>query len=327
MAKKTNGGKKKALAARTRIRQRAMGQPRQLANPRLEAHINMVLDPCNSALAPNAYRGKDGFVNRFAASFDLTANTNPCGVVAFWPRYNRVFLLGLATNSTVFAMDFYGLGGYVGPGGAYLGTNASETRPIGACITSDYVGTELDRQGQVITGVVPYKAVAGGSLTIAGLKQLLQVWRRTPDEPAETKWIPSPSDEDYQAISATLPAIYGDDNIIVHVFDGFAANKMVFNNRVVAIHEWQPFWGLGITVPTPNTPDTPAGLERVRTVLAGFGNWWTHGGKESAKLVARLAAAGVRAYYGDQSGALRVGGAAAIEYVNGGKPRQMIAAA
>lgn len=244
---------------------------------RITRHVRMVVDPCNAPIGPTAYRGQDGFVLRATTNYDHTASaTHTCGIIAYWPRYNRVYLNSFVNDTTAFALDFYsGVGGaFNGPAAAYLGANAAEIRPIAACITSVYGGTELDRQGLWYRGVVPYRTVAGGTLTIAGLRQLLQKWERTPDRPSETKWIPGPESENYQAIPSTLPNVLGDDNIIVHAFALYGANKMLLNHRVTAVIEWQPFWGLGINAPVPNTNDPPAGLERVRTALTRFGNWW-----------------------------------------------------
>lgn len=278
--------KRKMRARNRRVTSTAEPDP---SGNRVASHVRMVLDPCYAPLAPTAYRGQDGFLMRTSSTYDLVANPLfGCGVVAYWPRYNKVFLLGLGSDSTTFAMDFYGTAGYAGPGAAFFGTNAAETRPVAACIVSQYVGTELDRQGYISSGVIPYKLVAGSSLTIAGLRQLLQRWQRTPDSIVESKWIPGPDSENYQATPSSLPAIYGDDNIIVHAFSGFAANKMLISNRIVAIQEWQPFWGLGIAAPTPNTNDPPAGLERVRTALAKFGSWWVDAA-HTAEVVGRAA--------------------------------------
>lgn len=245
-----------------------------MLDPRVSNHVAMVLDPCNSQIGPTAYRGKDGFLTRVSGAKAIGDATAVAALVAYWPRYNRTFFFNLTSVTSGFAIDFYNASyGSEGPGGAFFGTNASEVRPVAACISSQFTGTELDRQGLLLAGVVPYKAVAG-NVTIDTLTQIMQEWSRTPDGPTETKWIPSPSDEDYQAIPSTLPTIYGDDNIIIHIYRGFAAGKLQATVRFTGIYEWQPFYGLGISVPSPNTTDPPAGLERVRSVLATQGNWW-----------------------------------------------------
>jgi len=269
-AKKPKAQQKKAVARMTRP---------VAADSRVTRHVNMIMDPCNSMLYPTAYRGKDGFLNRFAAPYNLADATATCAVVAYWPRYNRVFLKGYTTSATAFSLDFYGAGvSYTGPGGAYLGANAAETRPVAACMVGDYTGTELDRQGLIAQGCIPLKCTTG-TVSVDALLQLMQRYGRVPDTSVETKWVPSPANEDYQAIPSAGVTIYGDDNIIIHMYVGFAAGKLAATTRIVGIHEWQPFFNLGIAVPTPVSPDPPAGLERVRSALSTAGNWWLEGAR------------------------------------------------
>lgn len=297
MVKKTkNAASKKAPARRTQTGRVVARRTRNVMDQRVISHVNMVRDPCNAVIGQTAYRGKDGFVNRFSASYDIVANANPCAVCAYWPKTNRVFLLGLATDSTTFSLNFYDVAaGYLGPGNAFLGTNAGETRPVAACITSQFVGTELDRQGFVCTGVVPYRTVSG-TTTISGLRQLLQRWERTPDHDIETKWIPSPTNEDYFQVPSSVPTIDSDDNIIITIFSGFASGKLSFVNRITQVTEWQPFYGLGISCPTPNTPDSIGGLEKVRTILARAGHWWLEAASTARSFgnFARVAYGGAR---------------------------------
>lgn len=302
---KVNNKKKKGQ----RKGRKTAAPPRyNIGQSRLANHLAMVMDPCNSPIGPSAYRGKDGFMTRFSAAVSVSDVTATCCVIAFWPRYNRTFVFPIINTSFAFALDFYNTTfGAAGPGGAFMGTNVSENRPVAACVSSQYTGTELDRQGLLLQGVVPYKSVAGSSLTVDSLTQLMQAWSRTPDGPTDTKWIPSPADEDYQATPATVPTVYGDDNIVIHVYRGFTAGKLAVTARITHIQEWQPFYGLGISVPTPNTVDPPAGLERVRSALASYGDWWLHTADSAASMLrsagniasgayrtARIAASAVR---------------------------------
>jgi len=267
------------------------------ANVREQNHVRMIIDPCNAQLGPTAYRGKDGFITRFNNAYGVSDVTATCCVVAYWPRMNRCFVFPVVSTSFAFAMDFWNATfSFPGPGAPFLGTNAGETRPVAACITSQFTGTEFDRQGLVVEGVIPNR-VTTGTLTIDALCTQLQQWGRTPDGMVETKWIPSPNNEEYQQIpGAGPPTVLADDNIIVQVYRGFTAGKLLVSARVTAVQEWQPYYGLGITVPTPNTQDPPAGLERVRTTLASFGHWWLGLGNtaHAAAAAANRIAAGTR---------------------------------
>lgn len=270
----------KAKPAKRSVTRKVKKSPMRRRSPvvdgdgRIMSHINMVRDPCNSVLGQTAYRGKDGFINRFTGIYSSNLPAATCAVIAYWPRYNRVFQRALAADTDALSINFYdGTFSAAGPGGSFLGTNAGETRPVGACITSSYIGTELDRQGYVVSGVLPYSTVTG-TPTLGTLRQLCQRWERTKDSDTETKWIPTASDEEYEQIPATAPATVTDDNIVIHIVCGFAVGKVNFYHRIVNICEWQPYYGLGISCPTPNTPDAPAGLEKVRTALSRMGHWW-----------------------------------------------------
>lgn len=266
---------------------------------RLQTHLNMVVDPCNAPIGPTAYRGKDGFITRFSNAFGAGDGTATTCVVAYWPKYNRVFRFNAASSATTFSIDFYGVAGEEGPGGPFLGTNASEIRPVGACITSVYTGTELDRQGFVVRGVVPYKSVSG-TVTADKLCNLLQLWNRTPSGEIDTKWIPSPDDENYIQTPSSNPDVAEDSNIILLVYRNYAAGKISTVFRVTTVLEWQPYYGLGISSPSPNTTDPPGGLERVRTALSSLGHWWLEARSTIATAagVGRMVARDARAIVG-----------------------------
>nr|WPR18475.1 MAG: hypothetical protein [Crogonang virus 99] len=273
-AKKQQRSRKKN--GRMPARRRAGGGGSMALDARVADHVRMVMDPCNAVLAPNAYRGKDGFITRVNTYKTVQqASTDTCAVVAYWPRFNRTFIYSAPTSVTAFSIDFWNATyGGEGPGGPFFGTNAAEVRPVAACITCTYTGSELNRQGQILSAVVPYKSITG-SVSCDRLAQLAAAVQRVPDSPVEVKWIPSPENENYSSIPTTNVEIDGDDNILFHVYRGFAANTLIANARFVGIFEWQPFYNLGIQTPSPNTPDAVGGLEKVRTILASQGNWWT----------------------------------------------------
>lgn len=256
------------------------------ADYRLRSHINMVRDPCHAVVGPTAYRGKDGFINRFSAVYDTIATgpaaDNSTAIVAYWPRYNRVFIRLIPSLALELSINFYDANfSFAGPGGAFLGANAGETRPVAACISTSYVGTELNRQGLLMRGVIPYSTITG-TMSLGALRQLCQQYGRTSDHEEETKWIPTSSDEEYEQVPGSAPSVFSDDNVIIHVASGFAAGTLAFSHKITHLQEWQPFYGLGIQCPTPNTSDPPAGLERVRSALATMGHWWLEGTKTAS---------------------------------------------
>lgn len=296
MAKKTTRATKKTAKKTVKARARAV----PLDTGRVASHVRMIMDPCNAVITPTAYRGKDGFITRVNGYRAMPSGaTFQCGIFAYWPRFNRIYAFGADTSGSGFSIDFWNATySAEGPGGPFFGTNAAETRPVAACLTGVYLGTELDRQGQVIQGVVPYRSITG-TVTIDFLAQLAQRTQRTPDGVVETKWIPSPSDEEYMSNPTSNPNTIGvaDDNIVFIAYRGFAAGKVNVTAKFTGIYEWQPFYNLGISAPTPNTPDPPGGIERVRSALATFGNWWLDAGSlmDSAVSAAGATVRGARA--------------------------------
>lgn len=260
---------------------------------RVSRHVNLLLDPCGAELGPTAYRGRDGFINRFNAFFSVGPDpTISCSVFIYHPRLNRIYNRGVALfNDDIGNINFYGGFSSAGPGAAYLTANADETRTISACVQAFYVGTELDRQGLVYRGVVPARALSNAVNTVGTLSQLLQKRERTGDHTMETKWVPGPGNENYERTDITVNE-FGDDNCVVILASGFAASKLLFSYRVVTNIEWLPAPAVGIMTPSPSTPDAPAGLERVRSAVARFGDWWL----EAAHTVSTVGGVARRVY-------------------------------
>lgn len=258
-----------------------------LGDPRVEGHLRMVLDPCNAPLVPTAYRGSDGYLTRFNNVYSITTgNTSTAFVFAFYPAYNGVWYGSLADANATGTASW----ATPGPGQAFLLASAESQRAVSACVRAEYVGTELDRQGVIYTGVVPETALSSLS-TFVQKQALLQKVIRTPDHTIETKWVPMSIEEEYWAPGPTAPGSSSDRNVIVLIGSGFGAGVQ-FNFQTTLIAEWRPKYGIGMQQPTPSTRDPPAGLERVRTALASLGHWWVEG----ATTLAQAASVGARMY-------------------------------
>lgn len=236
---------------------------------RVSGHTDMVLDPCNSRITPTAYRGQDGFVQRFAKTQAFTTTTESCFINIFYPAYNSIFTYAVGSPSSGVAPVSYGI---AGPGQAYLLSSADGMRPIGACVEVDYTGTELNRQGLLYMGSVK-SSVFDSVFNLDQITALLGHPIRVPDSTASVKWIPSPSDEEYWNVGAGVPGNGGDRNVIVTVGIGFT-DPVSFQLTTTLIAEWQPNFGLGIAANSPNSVDVPGGIEHVRSNLARAGNWW-----------------------------------------------------
>lgn len=241
-----------------------------LRTDRVSSHLAMVLDPCNSVLGHTAYRGSDGFVSRFKMNQVVNAGgaTNNICVVAFYPAYNGISVQFTNDPNAALPTNY----ATAGPGQAFLLANCGGQRVVGACTEISYTGTELNRQGIIFRGVIPESVMNGASVN--QLRVLCQSSSRNTGAKMETKWIPSSIEEEYWNTGAAAPAEAADRNVIVTVLDAPQASLQAFNLVHTLIVEWRPKLGIGLQVPTPNTPDAPAGLERVRTALSKLGNWW-----------------------------------------------------
>jgi hypothetical protein len=294
---KNSKKQKKATAKKRPNRQLAVARPVPSMDGRVRNHVRMLLDPCNAPLAPTAYRGADGFMTRFKrVDSSMTHTSTPYFIHVYYPAYNSTWAGEVASATAALTPAF----NIAGPGQAFLLANADSQRVVSACVQMQYTGSELYRQGIVFRGVLPIAAIAGSSIN--ELCALCQATDRMSDSQLETKWIPSPSEEEYWATSSVAPDAVGDRNVIVTIIQGSLNIDMTFNFVTTLIGEWRPKFGIGMQVPSPNTQDTPAGLEKVRTTIATLGNWWIGG----AKLLAQVAKTGAQAV-----NATRVAGAAA----------------
>lgn len=289
----------KVVVKTTRRKQARRRRPRPalvgFENSRVYDHTNMVLDPCNAKIAPTAYRGMDGFVQRFARNQTVNTGTDQCFISIYYPQYNGIFTSNVPTGATVIPPVVFGT---AGPGQSYLLTNSDAQRAVGACVDINYTGTELNRQGMLYMGSVKCSLFSAAT-TIDQLTTLLGHPQRVPDGKSSVKWIPSPIDEEYWLTGPTSPDNSGDRNAIVVIGTGFTSASP-FQLVTTLIAEWQPNAGIGIASNNPNSHDTPGGLEHVRNNLQRAGTWWVtaahtlEAGYQTAKSVYR-ATRGVRA--------------------------------
>jgi len=283
-----NGNKKKGAAKRpSSTRSTRPNGAGADAITRVRDHVGMLVDPCNAKIGPTAYRGSDGFVTRFRNLTNVTLPTGYAAVHVYYPAYNGVWQQNVADFNAALTPSY----STPGPGQSFLLSNADSQRVVGACTIPTYTGTELNRQGMIYRGTIPEAALVGCSINT--LVPLLQFSSRVPDTPLETKYVPSSADERYWKTGSTAPEGAGDLQAIVTIIVG-AADTVSFQFNTVLIAEWRPRFGIGMQVPTPNTPDVPAGLEQVRTTLSRLGNWWGDHGPTVMKVAGVVGRAALR---------------------------------
>jgi hypothetical protein len=199
-----------------------MRQPRFSLEDRVRSHTNMLLDPCGSVLGQTAYRGMDGFVNRFVNTNVLPFVAGKTGFIhTFYPAYNSTGtqVLNAADSVPVIPLS-------VGPGQGFMLQNASSQRAIAACCSVTYTGTELNRSGSIYMANLPLSALEGNK-SPNELLRLCQHVIRTPDSTIDVKWNPSPIEEEYWTVGAAAPTDGGARNVIVIVGVGFASDTVI----------------------------------------------------------------------------------------------------
>nr|WRQ65440.1 hypothetical protein [Tolivirales sp.] len=265
---------------------------------RVASHVRMLLDPCEAPLGLTAYRGADGIVTRFRNQISVNVPGSSAHVYVYYPAYNGIWSQSIADYNAALVPSYT----TAGPGQAFMLATAESQRVVSACSRISYTGSELDRQGMVYRGLLPEAALSGCSVNT--LIPLLQCADRVPDHVLETKFVPNASEEEYWKTGSVAPEANGDRNAIVMVVIGNPAALTPFAITTVLVAEWRPKFGVGMQVPSPNTADSPAGLERVRTALSRAGQWWLEG--------SRTLSAGLQ--FGSQvvRGARLIGGAARL---------------
>jgi hypothetical protein len=272
-----------------------MRQPRFSLEDRVRSHTNMLLDPCGSVLGQTAYRGMDGFVNRFVNTNVLPFVAGKTGFIhTFYPAYNSTGtqVLNAADSVPVIPLS-------VGPGQGFMLQNASSQRAIAACCSVTYTGTELNRSGSIYMANLPLSALEGNK-SPNELLRLCQHVTRTPDSTIDVKWNPSPIEEEYWTVGAAAPTDGGARNVIVIVGVGFASDTVInVTIRNTLIVEWLPQTTLGFQATNPSSPDVPGGLEKVRTLLSRAGDWWVQAA-HTAAVAGNMVMRGVNATRGAQ---------------------------
>lgn len=215
-------------------------------------HYRMLRDPCHATLGESAYPGRAGLTSRFTGITTYSGGTD----TAFYASYAMSALAqasGTAASSATSFIPVYGIGL---PGQSYMIANADSYRVIGACISMEYTGTELNRSGIIYGGVLPASTIpAGVATSIDALKVLLSSETRTPDtRTLEINWFPGTNDSEYVK---TTDAVYTDSHNNVTIAMESMPAGVQMKVRVTVIIEWLPKISLGMSMPSPVAGTNP----------------------------------------------------------------------
>jgi hypothetical protein len=124
----------------------------------------MVSNPCSATLVPGLYGSDAGMLARLKRSLRLNYTNDPgatAGYVAWCPDYTKLgnLVIHRTTDSSVgptnTALDPFGTAAskasFIGdPAQGFLNSDiVSDMRPIGACVTMQYIGSLRDSSGEV----------------------------------------------------------------------------------------------------------------------------------------------------------------------------------
>lgn len=230
-----------------------MGLERSRISTVAANHWRMVSDPCGAPLAESAYPGRSGITSRFTGVFTYAGGTE----TAFLANYNFA-ALAAAINpllaSTTSVTQSYNV---VLPGQTFLNANAAAFRTIGACVSIQYVGTELNRAGTIYGGVLTANSIpAGIATTVDACKVLLPNETRTPGERIlDLKWFPGYAEMEYD-VSSGSDNFNNDHNALCVAAAGMTAGLGLVI-RVTTIVEWLPKLTLGMSMPSPVAGTNP----------------------------------------------------------------------
>lgn len=208
----------------------------RIQDTRFRDHLRMVMDPCQSELAPSVYGGVPGKIDRFTSCGQIALGTDTAVMFGWVPGAYRTVFAQAALGSTSVVPTY----SFAVPGGSYLSGISSAARVIGACMQLHYNGTEQNRGGSVALGTAQASEISGGTATtVDSVYTTLQTRCRTPPGEMECIWNPAIEDESYSPATASVTVdSFNDRTGIYFVYEG--PSGATFAWTLTVIYEWIP---------------------------------------------------------------------------------------
>lgn len=250
------------------------------------AYAHLLNDPCGAKLSHPVYAGGEGGYLMRVESDAIISNGADTGSMGYWCPGNPIN--GIATMATqalqvVSDTAVIALTSVVTPPGkTWLIANAAAVRCVSACIQVSFPGKELDRSGFVGLGQSTYgRFSSAAGFSTSGLRTLAERVRRMPDGLVEIKLIPNLSSANYvDPNGGGGAADLGMPTLFWSVF-GVPPNTGI-RIRAVAVYEWLPQSGVGLTL--PNAATTSESRNTLNDVLRSMKSWgdWAYSGFHDA---------------------------------------------
>jgi uncharacterized protein YaiE (UPF0345 family) len=165
------------------------------------------------------------------------------------------------------------------PGYNFAVGTSNAMRCVAACLQVYWPGTESNRQGYISYGTMNgNNMVAGTSYTMDNLSTLFNMSERIPTDYVEYKWRPSDGDQLFtNPLQSTPTPDLARKGALGFVIKGIPVSTGV-RVRLVAVMEWQPLAGEGVTVAGNSRNTSVNSLDHVINYLDSAGDWMLKAG-------------------------------------------------
>jgi len=249
-SKNKSGNKPKAKAMQ--VRPVRVMVPRRILDAPAMAYAKLLSDPCAAPLSHPIYAGSEGgilvkaesvftFCNEASAQFGLLHWTP--GAIGSGNTELLSYIGSTNTGTVVTNTNT--------PGKTFLAANATGARCVAACMQVTYLGTELNRAGSISMGRTQGSLVdAGVTTNVASVETALEHFSRTPDNTVELRWVPANMDQSFTDPNVGTPTQERDRKSALTFVNQSQVAATGFRIRLVAVYEYQPLAGTGITTPS-----------------------------------------------------------------------------
>lgn len=231
--------------------------------------LRLIRDPCGADLTVPCYAGTgEGYLIRSKDIISIPA-TAVDGLYEFTPSANYTTNLRYGWSDTV--------GGALGTASAInvcsflASTVVGRFRPAAACIKVFYIGTELERKGQVGLNLSAGSTLLTGELintSAPGVLPSCGLVERTPAKIMEVKWAPTEQDSHWiPSTDESYPLSPQAGNSLTVAFSGVPAGSLRL--EVTTVWEWQPAEEL--TAGLVTSAKGPASRNHINEILYALG--------------------------------------------------------
>jgi len=240
------------------------------------AYAAMLTDPCNAELAKPLYMGTgSGYLTRVVSDSNYTTDSGFHAIVPGVPA--QAINYGTAASSvaslTTVAVQ--------GPGYAFLNGVAYEARPVAACLTFIYTGSELNRSGLVNAGqFTAYDLNAFSSVPADNIASSFVQETRMTSNKIEVKWAPGQLDQDFGAVNNTTYLVANRSAIAV-LWRGLNGTAKV---RSTIIYEWRPTLSEGVAAPPSTGNASRNTTEQIVGLISQAEPKWAYSGFADAAM-------------------------------------------